>query len=177
MKIFRTLITPVVIGAVAVAGASATQARADGEDIAKALLALGAIAVIANQIDKNKSSASAGTTVSTRHSNDRVVTLPNTRPQVHRDKHRLRYALPVNCLRTYNAARGERQLFSGRCLSRVDHKLAKLPRDCAYTVRGNRGVIGKAYGPRCMARHGFYQIDDRGRHDRRGRHIVYRGDR
>ena len=163
MKPLRTLITPIVISAIAVTGLTSLPARAETSDLAKLLIGIGAIAVVANAIDKNREKASS----SAPSSAQRVVTLPSAKKKAKR-RH---YALPSSCLRTYSAARGDRKLFSGNCLNRLDYKLAKLPNACAYTVQGHRRVLGKAYGPRCMAKHGFYTVHVRP--ERNTDHIVW----
>lgn len=175
MKPVRTLVTPIAITALAFAGLTAAPARADSsEDIAKFLIGLGAVAIIAKAID-NKSKKDDRDRVVTRSRPNREVTRPNHR--------KARYALPERCLRTYSAGRKDKQLYSGHCLSRLPYKVARLPESCAYTIKGSRGDRAKAYGPRCMHRNGFYQVESVSRHGdndqkhsrkkKNGRHIVY----
>ena len=175
MKPIRTLVAPVVITAMAFAGLSAAPARADQtEDIAKLLIGLGAVAIFANALDKKSDNDDR---VVTRSRTNREVTRTN-RHANERDR-RLKYALPRTCLRTYSAGRKDKRLYSGRCLSRLPYNLAKLPKSCAYTIKGSRNDRAKAYGPRCMYRNGFYQVKTvAGKHSRSnkkydGRHIVY----
>ncbi len=182
MKPVRTLVTPVVAAALVFAGISAAPARANSnEDIAKFLIGLGAVAIIAKAIDQKSDSDSKATTrnydrynnrVVTRSRSDRVVSVPDRKKK---KKAKLSRALPASCLRTYSAGRNDRRLYSGRCLSRLPYKLAKLPSDCAYTIKGRRGTIGKAYGPRCLSRNGFYRAETTTKNNRRqdNRHIVY----
>ena len=167
MKPLRTLITPIVMAAVAITGISTAPARAGDDDLAKLLIGLGAIAIIANSVDNKKKTA----TVRYSSRNDRVVTIPDDRR--YKKKTKIRYALPAECLRTYSARKGDRRLYSGRCLSRLPYKLAKLPEACAYTVMGRKGVRGKAYGPRCLSKHGFHHVETVARARNQGRHIVY----
>ena len=165
MKPLRTLITPVVMAALAVTSFTAAPARASNDDLAKLLIGLGAIAIIANSADGSKKSSAV--TYSTR--SNRVVTLPEDR----KPRYKKRYALPKDCLRTYSARNGDRKLYSGRCLDRLPYRLAKLPDACAYTVMGRKGVRGKAYGPRCMSRNGFHHVETIAQARNQGRHIVY----
>ena len=171
MKPLRTLITPVVIAAVTIAGISAAPARAETSDLAKILLGIGAVAIIANASKKKKSST---TTTSSSYStkNSTIITYPpNSRPRSHARKS---YALPENCLYSYNAHRGTRELYSGTCLSRLPYRLADLPSSCAYLVQNRHGVRSKAFGPKCLARSGFYQVDSISDAVRGNRHIVWK---
>lgn len=174
MTSLRTLITPVIIASLTITGLAAVPAKASSDDVARVLFGLGALAIIAKAVEDNQKS-----TVSTSYTKknaprvlrtDRTVTAVEPR----RPSKRAKYALPENCLRTYNAARGERKLYSGRCLDRLPYKLAKLPDACAFTIAGSRGNRGKAYGPRCMARNGFFRVATVEEVTGRDRHIVYR---
>ena len=169
MKPIRTFVTPVIIAALAVTGLSAVPARADSSDIAKLLVGIAAVAVVARAIDNNRKPKAT----TSRHtiSRDPVIIRP---PQRNGNRHRrVSFALPERCLTTYRGRNRDRQLFSGRCLSRVDYRLAELPKRCEYIVSTRQGR-GKAYGPRCLARAGFYMVDgDRNRRNDRPRHITY----
>ncbi len=169
MKLLRTLITPVVIAATTVAGLSAAPARAGNDDLAKLLIGLGAIAIVATAAENNrKTSYSYSTTTR----NNRIVTIPKSNKKYRK---KVSYAVPADCLRTYDASRGkQRRLYSGHCLSKLPYRLADLPAACAYTIMGRHGARGKAYGPRCLTRNGFYRVETTAQGKRDSRRFVYR---
>lgn len=158
MNPFQTMITPVVIAALAVTGLSAAPAKAENSDLAKLLIGLGAVAVIASAIDKNKK-ANAATVTTSR--NGQVYDTHDWQRRDDRPSYRMSHALPANCLRTYDARHGTRELFSGSCLDRVNYRLAELPRACGIPVVERNRKRDTAYAPQCLARYGFRQIDMR----------------
>ncbi len=154
MKPLRTLIGPVLIAALVITGVSAAQARAETSDLAKFLIGIAALAAIASAID-NDSSAQASTT----QTQDQYY---GSRRYHDQRRYRKSFALPARCLRIFRTPRGERRLFSARCIDRNTERLAKLPKDCRRTVLTRQGRTW-ALSPRCLRRAGFYIVQPRDR--------------
>ena len=158
MKLFRTLIAPVVIVAVAVTGITTAQARAEASDTAKVLMGLAAVGIIAHAIDKKRSSAAAeGAVTVTR---DSRIGRDDWRNDGWRQddwrspKYQKSRLLPGECLRPYSTDRGIQRLMGADCVARNTRHLAKLPKDCRVRVYTRQGRDW-AYGPRCLMQAGF----------------------
>ena len=123
MKPLRTLVVPIIISALAVAGITSAPARAGNDDLARLLIGLGVIAITARAIEANKKSNQQDVV----SRSNRVVRLP----QHERRRERISFALPADCIRTYSSDGRNRTLYSGRCLSQVPYTLAKLPSACS----------------------------------------------
>jgi hypothetical protein len=115
--------------AVAVMAAMAAPAFADrrSDDFAKALAAIAAIAIIANQIDK---------------SNDKPKPQPVQHPRV-----------PAVCALDINIADGQGRYFSEHCMRREGFD-ARLPRDCARRAE-IYGRTDRIYPEWCLREAGF----------------------
>lgn len=127
----KSFIALAMASAVALTGFAATPARADSEDIAKALLGLLVIGAIVNAVDDD-----------------------DPAPATRRGSWRQNRVLPRACLRPFETRRGTRYGFGERCIeNRVGH--IRLPDECERRGENRRGRIRTFYGERCMARRGY----------------------
>lgn len=145
MTPLKRLITTLVATAMALAlmtAAAAVPARADSrsDDLAKALAAIAAVALIAKAIDKDD------------------------KPKARRPDIRVDPQLPAACALRIEGLRNERTAYSAQCLKSYGFQ-TRLPRKCAHDVRIN-GHRDRVYGKTCLARSGIYAEAHRG--DRRG---------
>lgn len=143
----RYFIAAVIAMTVAITGFAAAPARADTDDLAKALAGIAALAII-------------GKAINDRNDRDHVThnqhiyrphTLhPKPLPQrVHR------YALPERCIRQLETHRGQtRKVFGARCLERHYRHANRLPRNCARQIETHRGWRW-VYGARCLRENGY----------------------
>ena len=138
-------------------------AAADNNDIAKIIAGLAVAGIVAKAIDdrKDRKRAESQNVFRPRYNSfdDRrapitgTIRNPNAQHE-QRGRGYKRYALPEQCLRILNTARGERRVYGNRCLQR-NYKFAnKLPRNCEFQVRTDRGVR-TVYGRRCLSRDGW----------------------
>ena len=138
-------------------------AAAEGEDIAKALAGLAALAIIAKAVDDRKDSKkrkAAETTRSGRignfgsRDNRRIIdgrVLPYGRAE-RRDYRKL--ALPKECLRRVETRFGSRPAYASNCLDHNYRHARHLPEACETLIRTSRGLRA-VYGARCLARDGW----------------------
>lgn len=145
----RYFIAAVVSLTVIITGSFAAPARADGDDLARALAGIAALAIIGKAIhDRNK--------------RDHVTHNYNTyQPRVIRPKplpNRVaRKNLPAQCIRHIETRNGNtRRVLGARCLDRNYRFSNQLPRNCARQVETRRGWRW-VYGARCLRNNG-YQI-------------------
>ncbi|MEM7718152.1 MAG: hypothetical protein AAF222_03045 [Pseudomonadota bacterium] len=136
----------------------------DGEDIAKALAGLAVIGLIATAAKDRRSKNSSSRTFTTvdpfstiegsrapRAVEGRIIR-PNQRVQ--RARGFRQAALPDRCIRLLSTNRGDRSIYSARCLQRHYVYYNQLPRDCRFQVHGNsRPHI--VFGTRCLRRDGW----------------------
>ena len=153
MTALRRLITTLLATATALAlmtAAAAVPARADSrsDDLAKAIAAIAALALIAKAIDKDepKVKPQPGYPVVRPH-----------RPPVHVEP-----LLPAACALRISGLRGEKTAYSQDCLRSYGLHL-RLPRHCAHEVRIN-GHRDRVYAKKCLAKAGIYAEGNR--HDR-----------
>jgi len=137
-KVFTTLIA----GSIAIAGMTATPARAESEDVAKVIAGIAALAIIAKALD-----------------DDHRGNVHRTRPYPDRDhydrkhherykphpvrKHRPHHArkiLPSKCVRRHETHRG-RVVFLGRhCLKNNYRHFSRLPNACRVKTHTYKGM-------------------------------------
>ena len=151
----RTFIATVVAASIAITGLSALPARADQDDVAKALAALAGIAIIAKIIRDNKDDEQ---TVTRRYPAypDPVIRPGHPRkvyprPMPHRVDRRL---LPQHCFRSYDTRQGRYHMFGRRCLKNNYRFARELPQRCALRIRTRDG-IRSGYDARCLRRSGY----------------------
>lgn len=126
--------------------AGAAPARADADDVAKALAGIAAIAIIGKAISDNNKRKQDHVTRNSHHHN------PAPRPVPQRFS---RYDLPGHCLVDLNLGRqGAVRMFSKRCLQqnyRFSHDLPNVCEQRFWTDRGTR----RGYSPRCLRESGY----------------------
>ncbi len=137
-------------------------AAEDRDDVAKALLGLAAIGLIAkaarDRDDRNDRAVqwqnNSGNWQSNRTIEGRILRPNDWRDGQSAKKKYKRRALPQSCLRIVDTNRRDRLAYERRCLNRNYQHASRLPRDCQVRVRTNRGVQ-VVYGARCLARDGW----------------------
>ncbi|WP_132541303.1 hypothetical protein [Rhodovulum euryhalinum] len=135
----RRLIAPLLAAALALTPMAAAPARADGEDIAKALLGAVVLYGIAEGLDSRD-----------RKDNRRVEQRHDDR-RGWQDAHRGR-TIPAQCIRTVQSRNGTRQFVPEACLRREG--VRRLPDHCAVSISGPRRERD-VYGLRCLQQSGF----------------------
>lgn len=137
---FRSLTAAGLAAAIALLPAPAAQAG--GDDVAKVLAGLAALAVIGIAIDKHNDKKKK-TVVVPVHPRP----LP---PTVHR------YTLPKTCTRTVWKDGEQIPVLGGTCLSKRYTHYAGLPKSCEFRHWNSRkGVWRYSYGQSCLERHGY----------------------
>ena len=163
MKLLTTLIL-----SIAFAGSTVTSASADNEDLAKAIVGIAAVAIIAKVLDDRKDrrreatatvgASRLGFVERSRDDHGRQGVRNTIRPfDRHGPKAGRGYTktpLPRSCLRVVETGRRDRLAYGGRCLNRNFRFVSKLPDRCETAVRTNRG-FRTVYGARCLERDGW----------------------
>jgi hypothetical protein len=142
----RKFIALIISTAVAVTALSAP-ARADSDDIARALFGIAALALI-------------GKALSDDDSNHQTAPQPIYRPVPQPVRPRplppvvSRYDLPGYCLRSYQVNRDRIRLFGAGCLSRNYRYSASLPYACQFQF-SEHGRSYTGYEPLCLRERGY----------------------
>jgi len=163
-EVTMKFIATAILG-LALATTTAAPVRADGDDLAKAILGIAAVAIIAKSIDDRKDrrrEEQATVGASRLGSIDRPYAGRELHGTVNRyDRHGpkagrgyKRAELPQRCLRTVDTGRRDRLVYGARCLDRNYRFASKLPDRCELAVRTPRG-IRTVYGARCLKRDGW----------------------
>lgn len=154
----KKLFTALIAGSIAIAGMTATPARADSEDVAKVIVGIAALSIIAKALD-----------------NDDRGYVHRTRPYPDQDyydrKHDKRYKprpvhkhpgkvhkarknLPANCVRRHETHRG-RLVFLGRqCLKNNYRHFSSLPNSCKVQSNTYKGMR-YGYQISCLRHKGY----------------------
>ena len=143
----RHFIAFIVAASVAIAGlaASAAPARADSEDIAKALAGIAALVIIGKAIEKQKD----------REHVSRKQTYPQSYPQPRPLPHDVRRKLlPAECLFDVRTRHGHQRFFGARCLQNNYRHASSLPRACTVQIPARNGWR-YGYDPRCLRQSGY----------------------
>ncbi len=159
------------IAGLAIAGSliAPAPARADGDDIAKVIVGIAAIAIIAKALD-GRNDRDNLTTVGSRRlgsieqydgrrSIDGTIRRYDNKRYDNRRGPKARrgykkHALPRTCLRVVETSRGDRLAYGARCVNRNFRFASKLPGRCETVVRTRRG-FRTVYGARCLKRDGW----------------------
>ncbi|SMX23149.1 hypothetical protein BOA8489_01253 [Boseongicola aestuarii] len=160
MKLLATAILGLTL-----ATTNAAPVKAEGNDLAKAILGIAAVAIIAKSIDdrndrRRKASATVGASrlgTVDRHNDGRqlygtVRPYDGFGPKAGRGYKKS--PLPQSCLRIVDTGRRDRLAYGARCLDRNFRFASKLPDQCVTAVRTPRGVR-TVYGARCLERDGW----------------------
>lgn len=150
----RKFIATVLAGALVVTGFTTAPARADGNDLAKAIAGIAAVAIIAKALDDERKDkarrhapAKKHSVKPTRHSHGYVA--PRPLPQ-----RVARKQLPGHCMVRVETRRGVQRAFAGQCLQRSYRHADRLPRACAMPTRG-RGHNRTFYEAGCLRSYGY----------------------
>jgi hypothetical protein len=146
----RKFIALIIAAATAIAGfaASAAPARADAEDVAKALAGIAALVIIGKAIEDRNDRRDRGHVTQNYHRPLPQVTPRPLPPQVQRK------FLPASCLRSVQTRRGEQSFFGARCLQQNYRHANRLPQACSVQVPTQRGWR-YGYDPRCLRQSGY----------------------
>ena len=154
------------IGALFV-GLSLTPAQANGDDLARAILGIAAVGIIAKAIDdrndrRNKTTATIGASrLRSVEQNSRFggrIVDGRIRPyesnRTHSKRGFKKQPLPQRCLRVVETSRGDRLAYGARCLNQNFRFASRLPDRCETAVRTNRR-FRTVFGARCLRRDGW----------------------
>lgn len=167
----RHVIKPVLAAIAAIGLLTQPQqaSAAEGDDIARALVGIATLAIIAKAVDDRKDRKKKATTQRWRaeqtqgaarfgsRDNRRIIdgrVLPfGEKPRAGKRGYK-KHALPRQCLRTVETRRGNRPAYAARCLDRTYKFARRLPQSCEALIRTRRGVQA-VYGARCLQRDGW----------------------
>ncbi len=147
----KKFIALIVASAIAVAGVSASQARAaDAHDILGGLAAIAIIGAAVNHYHKDKNRDRVS------RQQKQVYVPPKAK---HRDLRPLprkvaRYDLPQRCLRTYKGYSRTRPLLGTSCLNKHYKHSNSLPPQCKVGF-WNGTKVSRAYEPACLRQKGY----------------------
>ncbi|MEM6303706.1 MAG: hypothetical protein AAF744_03240 [Pseudomonadota bacterium] len=137
----------IAAASVALTAFSAAPAKADDEDVARALAAILGVAIIGKVISDRKKKDDRKVT---RVVPDRPMEPKPLPRRVKRD----RKLLPGHCLRRFESRRGVYRGFGERCL-RNNYRFAhRLPQHCTVELRGRNGPR-YIYEARCLRNAGY----------------------
>lgn len=149
----RFFIAAVSAAALVITGLSAVPARADGNDVARALAGIAALALIAKAIDDRNDRKAARQQHQYRHQPLPPHHQPRLQPRP-LPPQAARPGLPEHCLQVADTVNGPIRVFSARCLQRNYSQADRLPRSCAQEVWTDRGYRW-AYGAACLRQQGY----------------------
>lgn len=143
---YRKMTATLAAAAMTLSGFAATPAQAlDRGEATRLLLGLGALAVIANEVSKNRDE-------SDRRATPRHVDVKPYKPNK-RHKTNVNRSLPPQCETAVPTRKGERRYFGRPCLQKSGFR-AELPNKCASTLDfGRREVV--AYEKNCLLKRGY----------------------
>lgn len=169
----RKFIATIVAASIAVTGFGAAPARADDDDVRRALAAILGLAVVGAIIHESKKDDH----VVTRHKPRTVYNPPRPRhahpkprprhaapaprhiqpkplPRHIRPHHTNKLVLPAKCFRSYDTRRGTYRGFGKRCLNQSYRFVSSLPQRCLFTFRTAKGRAN-GYEARCLRNAGY----------------------
>ena len=151
----KKIFTTAVAGAIAVAGMTATPARADADDVAKVIVGFAALAMIANALDDDRDHAHR-----THRQPDRTYRHHDRDQRYkpvhdgHYKRHQARKNLPAKCVRRHETSRG-RVVFLGRmCLKNQYRHFGSLPKACKVQTNTYKGMR-YGYQISCLRHKGY----------------------
>ncbi|MGB7242433.1 MAG: hypothetical protein WBC93_10145 [Sulfitobacter sp.] len=151
----RKFIAAIVSTAMLVTGISAAPARADTDDLAKALAAIVGVAIIGSAINNRKHRKEDAQRARQAAPVQRRYVDPGYRVQPRPLPRRVaRKLLPGQCLRTFNTRRGTLSVFGERCLQNNYRHVNRLPSNCYRTVRTRNGQR-RGYEAQCLRSSGY----------------------
>ena len=133
---YSKFIATVAAASILITGFSAAPARANQDDVGRALAALLGIAIVGAVIHENK-----------KNKKQRAHVKPAPR-------HVSQHLLPGRCLRTFETRRGTARIFGQRCLERHYGFTHRLPQHCERRVWTDRGSRS-GFGANCLRKQGY----------------------
>jgi hypothetical protein len=153
---YSKFIATVAVASILITGFSAAPARANQDDVGRALAALLGIAIVGAVIHENK-----------KNKKQRAHVKPAPRHKVHKPvqkqrhvkprplpRHVSQHLLPGRCLRSFETRRGTARIFGQRCLERHYGFTHRLPQHCERRVRTDRGSRS-GFGANCLRKQGY----------------------
>lgn len=147
----HTFIASILSIALAATSVTATPARAD-EDVAKVIAGLALLGIIASASKKDRRHDPAPVARRGHKDPAPVIRRSPRHKDVSRDRRRAVKIAPRQCLRNQWTHRGERNVYSARCLQQSVR--ANLPQSCLREARGTKGPR-YFYTQRCLKGHGW----------------------
>lgn len=145
----KKLFTTLIAGSVALAGMTATPARADADDFAKVIVGFAALAMIANALDDDDRGYV--------HRPHRDHNYKPQRPHKYKNHH-ARKNLPAKCVRRHETNRG-RVVFLGRvCLKNQYSHFNSLPNACKVQSNTYKGMR-YGYQISCLRNKGYRLVN------------------
>jgi len=152
---YRRFIAVLSATAITITAFGAVPARADGDDVRRALGILLGAAIVGKIIhDSEKRDRSVTRYVEPQHGHRiKPQAYPRAKPQT---QHRRagRKLLPSKCFRSFDTRRGRVVMFGQRCLQKNFAHAHRLPQSCARKARTQRGVR-YGYDARCLRDAGY----------------------
>lgn len=158
----RRFIAAIAAASIVITAFGAAPARADEDDVARALAIILGLAVIGSALKDDNDARPVYRTYprhprpiyrdNPRHARPIYRGDPRPRPVPPRVNRKL---LPQQCLVSIQSKRGDRaRIFGQRCLEQNYRYVNRLPRDCATRIKTHRGWR-YGYGARCLNRRGY----------------------
>lgn len=152
----RKFIATVAAASILITGFAAAPARANQDDVGRALATLLGIAIVGAVIHEKKKDKkkAARAHQQPRHKVHKPIQKKRhvkPRPLPRRVSEHL---LPGRCLRSFETRRGTVRIFGERCLERHYGFTHRLPQHCERRVRTDRGPRF-GFGARCLRKQGY----------------------
>lgn len=147
----------ITAASIAITAIGAAPARADEDDVARALAVILGLAVIGSALNDNDDR------VVTRTHRHRPHVQPNRRHveprplprRIKRDGRPQNRLLPGQCLRTFETRRGTYRGFGQRCLRNNYAHAHRLPNRCLVSLKTRGGNHRNVYEARCLRNTGY----------------------
>ena len=152
----RKFIATIAAASILITGFAAAPARANQDDLGRALAALLGVAIVGVVIHENK-----------KKKKQRAHVQPAPRHKIHKPIQKRRHIkprtlprrvsehlLPGRCLRSFETRRGNARIFGERCLERHYGFTHRLPQHCERRIRTDRGPRF-GFGARCLRKQGY----------------------
>ena len=157
-RMHRKFIATVVATSILFTGFAAAPARANQEDVGRALAALLGIAIVGAVIhDSNKDNKAKVQVYSQPQKKVQKKQFQKKKKHVQTrplPRRVLQHLLPSKCLRSFETRRGTARIFGQRCLERNYGFTHRLPQHCERCVRTDRG-LRFGFGARCLRKQGY----------------------
>ncbi|MEM9551936.1 MAG: hypothetical protein AAGA05_12220 [Pseudomonadota bacterium] len=149
----RKFIALIVSTAIAITAFGTAPARAQGEDVAKIIAGLAALALIARAVEKanDDDDDRSDRHVTHNHYNYKRRSTPNPRPLPKAVSNRV---LPAECLRRVDNRSGRYRILGRECISNRWGNPDRLPSACAARISTSDG-LRRGYRPQCLRNHGY----------------------